>query len=440
MSEVAEQSDRSHYLADLATLQQGSAPEWLHALRQNGVNRFEAIDMPHYKQEAWRFTDIKQVIRTPFRSISDSIVPSQLKEQIQAHLYQEADWSELVFIDGVFTPELSNLNASPDGVTVSSLGDAVSNHAEMVQSHLNKIHNSTHAFSTLNDAVLGDGGFIHVGPNTVSKQPIHFLFISTGADSLATHPRTLVLLEPSSQATVLESYIGLNDDSTYFTNGVTEVSVGDNAQLTRFKIVKEGKHSFHLGTDAVHQGQDSTYTSYVLALEGQINRNEIDLKLNGRGSQCDLNGLYLNDRDRLIDNALHVTHAASNCYSRMGYKGVLDGSSKSVFTGKVLVPPDSQKTDSDQLNNNLLLSDKATIDTKPQLEIFADDVKCTHGATIGGFPPELLFYFQSRGIDPLKANGILTYGFAAEVIDRIELAPLQARMAEYVFELFSPEH
>jgi Fe-S cluster assembly protein SufD len=439
MSEVAEHTDRSHYLTDLETLKKGTAPEWLHALRQESAQRFEEIDMPHYKQESWRFTDIKPIMRTPFRSIAGSLDSSTYKEQVQPHLFDESEWSELVFIDGQYSSELSKIQSLSDGVTLSSLGEAIAGHSELVKPHLNKIHKSTHAFSTLNDAVLNDGGFVHIAANVAAEQPVHFLFISTGAESLATYPRTLIILEQSSQATMVESYIGINDASAYFTNGVTEISVGDNAQLTRYKILKEGEQSYHLGTDAVSEGQDATYTSYVVALEGQINRNEIDLKLNGRGGQCDLNGLYLNDRDRLIDNALHVTHSAAHCYSRMRYKGVLDGSSKSVFTGKVLVPPDSQKTDSDQLNNNLLLSDKATIDTKPQLEIFADDVKCTHGATIGGFPPELLFYFQSRGIDALKANGILTYGFAGEVIDRIELSPLRDRLAKYVFDLYSPE-
>ena len=237
----------------------------------------------------------------------------------------------------------------------------------------------------------------------------------------------------------MESYVGLNDAQGYLNNAVTEIVLGDNATLRRYKVVREGSAGHHLSTTKVIQGRDTNFHSFSITLAGQIVRNELDVVLRGEGSNALLSGLYLNDGDRLIDNALHVTHASPKCYSRMTYKGVLDGGSSSVFTGKVLVPQGSQRTDSDQINNNLLLSDKATIDTKPQLEIFADDVKCTHGATIGGFPPELIFYFQSRGMTAAKADAILTFGFASEIVDGIMIAPLRERLSKYVFEKYSPK-
>jgi len=237
----------------------------------------------------------------------------------------------------------------------------------------------------------------------------------------------------------VESYIGLSQTSAYLSNLVSEFVIGDNATLRRHKIVEDGAAGHHLETAAVLHGRDTKLEAFAITLAGKIVRNELDVLLAGEGSNVELKGLYLNDGDRLIDNYLHVTHAASHCYSRMGYKGVLDGASSAVFTGKVHVHPGAQKTDSNQLNNNLLLSGDATIDTKPQLEIFADDVKCTHGATIGGFPPEHLFYFQSRGMTSAMANAILTYGFASEVVHAIEVPELRARLAKYVFDKYSPK-
>jgi len=249
----------------------------------------------------------------------------------------------------------------------------------------------------------------------------------------------LSILGTSAEADIVESYVGLNDAAGYLNNAVTEIVLGDNATLRRYKVVREGDAGYHLATTKVIQGRDTNFHSFTMSLTGQIVRDELDVVLGGEGANVLLSGIYLNDGDRLIDNALRVTHASPKCYSRMAYKGVLDGTSRSVFTGKVLVPQGSQQTDSNQLNNNLLLSDKATLDTKPQLEIFADDVKCTHGATIGGFPSELIFYFRSRGMTEAMAHAILTFGFASEIVDDINIDPLRERLSKYVFAKYSPK-
>lgn len=438
MTNVAERTDRGHYETDLEQTLSLDAPSWLKDIREGAAARFADLDFPDYKQEAWRYTDVKPIVQTPFRSTGTKSV-TVAPESIAPYFYDEAGWTQLVFVDGRYSSDLSRIGELPSGIRAGSLAEAIANDEEIVRERLDQYAEATNAFVALNAGLAQDGAFVFIPDGVAHETPIHFVFVTTGMDNAASHPRNLVVLGESAEATMLETYVGLNGDAKTLTNVVSEVLLGDNAHLHRHKIVLEGDAAYHLSTAKVVQGRDSKINSFSITLSGQIVRNELDVVLNGEGANAILNGLYLNDRGRLIDNALHVTHASPKCYSRMGYKGVLDGSSAAVFTGKVLVPQDSQQTDSDQLNNNLLLSGDATIDTKPQLEIFADDVKCTHGATIGGFPSELIFYFQSRGMAADMAHAILTYGFAAEVVDEIGVGPLHDRLAKYVFDKYSPK-
>lgn len=436
MTQVAEQTDRAQYLSDFEDLTNETTLPWIAELRNEGAVAFADMEFPHYKEEGWRNTDIKPILRSGFRAASGDadVVPD-----IAAYSYDEAGFTELVFVDGRFSQALSNFSERPDELDISCLSKALLKSADALKDNLNQHVENTNAFVPLNSAFIQDGAYINIPKNTKVETPIHILYISTSKEAVVTHPRNLFIIGESSEVNIIESYIGLPDTAGYLTNGVTEIVVGDNATITRHKIIEEGAQSYHLMTTQIVQGRDSSVKTYNITLSGKIVRSELRVKLAGENGTCDLNGLYLNDQDRTIDNALFVEHAVSRCYSRMAYKGVLDGSSQAVFTGKVLVPPDSQKTDSDQLNNNLLLSGDAVIYTNPQLEIFADDVKCTHGATIGSFPPELVFYFQSRGMDAATANGILTYGFAAEIVDTIALEPLKDRLAKYVFNKYSPK-
>lgn len=436
MTQVAEQTDRAQYLADFEALNENTSLAWLADLRNEGAAAFAGMEFPHYKETAWKNTDIKPILRSKFRAVSSD--PAQTPD-LKDFSYADAGFIELVFIDGHFAPSLSTLGALPDSIHVSSLAEALAKSPELLQVHLNKHIEYTSAFVPLNTAFVQDGTYIEVPDNTKVEAPIHALYISTSQEAVVTHPRNLFIIGTSSEVSIVESYVGLPNTAAYLTNAITEIVVGDNATVVRYKIVAEGEASYHLMTTQIVEGRDSHYTNCNITVSGQIVRNELRVKLQGENGTCELNGLYLNDGNRTIDNALHIEHSISRCFSRMGYKGVLDGTSKSVFTGKVIVPPDSQQTDSNQLNNNLLLSDQATINTNPQLEIFADDVKCTHGATIGSFPPELVFYFQSRGMDAKTADGILTYGFAAEVVDEIALDPLKDRLAKYVFSKYSPK-
>ncbi len=426
-----------NFEADAGKAQALGGPAWLQAIRRAGAERFAELGLPHHRQEAWRFTNIAPIAKAGFRPALNQPGRAVTAAEVTPLLYCPS-WPRIVFVDGVYAPALTTIKKIAAGVKFGSLAEAIAAGDTALQQHLAKHATETSGFVAMNSALLHDGAYLFVPDNTVLDEPVHILHLATGAREAAAHPRNLIVLGTSAQATVVESYVGLSQ-TAYLTNLVSEIVLGDNAVLHRHKIVEEGAAGHHLETAAMVTGRDCKLEAFAITLSGQIVRNEINLTLAGEGGNAELKGLYLNDGDRLIDNYLNVTHAASHCYSRMGYKGVLDGTSSAVFTGKVFVQPGAQKTDSNQLNNNLLLSGDATIDTKPQLEIFADDVKCTHGATIGGFPPEHIFYFQSRGMTAAMANAILTYGFAAEVVHAIEVPELQARLAKYVFDKYSPK-
>jgi len=427
-----------HFEADADRAQALGGPAWLQALRSDGARRFAEIGLPHHRQEAWRFTNVSPITKAGLRPTLNQPGRALDPAEVTPLLYCPS-WPRIVFVDGVYAPALTTIKKIAAGVRFGSLAEAIATSDAIVEQHLGKHAAATNGFVSMNSALLHDGAFLHVPGGVALDEPVHILHIATGAKESAAHTRNLVVLGASATASIVESYIGLSQTAAYLSNVVSEFVLGDGATLHRHKIVEEGARGHHLESASFVQGHGTKLESFAITLAGAIVRNELNLMLAGENAHAELKGLYLNDGARLIDNHLQVTHAACHCYSRMGYKGVLDGQSNSVFTGKVHVLPGAQKTDSNQLNNNLLLSGEATIDTKPQLEIFADDVKCTHGATIGGFPREHLFYFQSRGISAAKANAILTYGFASEVVHAIGLPELRARLAKYVFDQYSPK-
>lgn len=439
VAKTVERSGREHFASALKKIDALEAPGWLKDLRRSGADRFGSTEFPNYKQEAWRFTNVTPIVQTPFTSRVAKSPPTLEPEAVKSHLYAESDWIELVFVDGFYSADLSRLNSDRGALHVGSLAESIRSDNKFLRKHLDRGMKHSSAFTSLNSAFIQDGAFFCLQPNMALDTPVHFLFITTASGPVVAHPRNLFVVGECSQATILESYVGLSHGADYLTNAVTEIVLEDGGKLERHKLVEEGADSYHLATANVRQGRDTFFKSYAVTLSGQIVRNELDVHFEGEGSEADLNGLYLNDGARLTDNALHVTHGKAHCRSRMAYKGIMDDESRAVFTGKVLVTKDSQRTDSDQLNSNLLLSDKATIDTKPQLEIFADDVKCTHGATVGSFPDELVFYFQTRGMSAEMARGILTYGFAGEILDSIEVGPLHKKLDKYIFDKYSPK-
>ena len=437
MTETAAASEKLNYLAAIEQLKTQDAPDWLTKLRDAGAARFAELNFPTRKEENWRFTNVAPLVRSNFEP-SNAPAAGIDASAIKPFVITDASWTELVFVDGFFAPDLSRLPGQ-DGVNVQPLRNAIANGDAVLQQHLGKgLNGSANIFGALNAALMQDGAFIHVNKSVAAESPIHLLYVSTGRSAAAANLRNVVALDVHAELTIVEDYVSLNGGQPYFNNVVTEAFLAEGAQLHRTKIADEHDDAFHLATMRVHQERSSGFHSQSFALNGKIVRNQLDVVLDGEGAECNCTGLYLTDGDKLVDNLVSVDHAKPNCQSWIGYKGVLDDSSRAVFSGQVMVRRDSQKTNSDQLNQNLLLSDKATIDTKPLLEIFADDVKCTHGATIGQHPKEIIFYFRSRGMSEAMARGMLTYGFADEVVSDVTLAPVRDRLEKHVFKRYSP--
>ena len=436
MSEDTATKPQKRYLADLAQQDGNGHAPWLRDIRADAKSALESTSFPHSKMEEWRHTNINAISNTHYKVAGPS--EALTADHLTGIGFGQDGWAELVFVDGQFSETLSTRPALPKGVILGGL-HALQDDATL-QQHTQKIAQSRNAYTVLNTAFLHDGAFVYVPKKVALDIPVHLLFITTaGADGCAAHVRNVIALEESSAATITTSYVGLDASANYLNNVVEEIYVGANAQLTNYKAVKEGAAGNHLATSEFLQDRDSRLMSLIVTQEGKVARNQSCVKMAGEGSECALHGLYLNDGDRLIDNVLNIHHAVPHCNSRIAYKGILGGNSKTVFTGKVNVDRIAQQTDSDQLSNNLLLSDSATIDTKPQLEIYADDVKCTHGATVGSHPEPIIFYFRSRGIDEVTARGMLTFGFADEIISEIVPEALRDRLEAYIFDKYSPK-
>ena len=411
---------------------QGSAPALLQTLRKQGMARFQALGFPTTKNEDWHFTSVAPIAERTFRPAAAGGVID--KADIDRFNFGESGWHTLVFVNGAFSKDLSSNAPLGDKVRVTSLAGAIKAGAVGIDSHMGKIATfEQHAFTALNTAFMNDGAFIEIGADAVIEQPIHLLFFSDGVG--VSHPRNLIVTARHSRATVIESYVSLGN-SAYFTNSVTEISLGEGSHLDHYKLQRESESAFHVGTVQVRQARDSQLHSFSLAVGGSLARTNIYTSLDGDAATCTLNGLYLTDGAQHVDNQTSIEHIAPNCPSHELYKGVLDGRSHGVFNGKVYVHPEAQKTDGKQSNNNLLLSPTARVDTKPQLEIFADDVKCTHGATVGRLDELAMFYLNSRGIGPETARILLTYAFAADVLETIELEPLRVQLEKMVLARF----
>jgi Fe-S cluster assembly protein SufD len=425
---------------------QPPAPEWLQSLRAQGMARFEALGFPTTKNEDWHFTSVAPIAERKFHTAMTS-EPGVSLEGRRAGIVARADlkrftfdqpaWHTLVFVNGEFSPDLSSYAGLGEKVRVNSLAKAIRSGIGRPERHLGKIAAfDNHAFTALNTAFIRDGAFIELQADAVIDQPIHLIFVSEGEDEAISHPRNLIVAAQNSRAAIIESYVSIRD-SCYFTNAVTEISLGEGARIDHYKMQRESEKSFHVGTTQTRQARDSQLHSFSFAVGGQLARTNIYTSLDGAAATCTLNGLYLTDGVQHLDNQTSIEHIAPNCPSHEVYKGVLDGRSHGVFNGKVYVHPEAQKTDGKQSNNNLLLSPNARVDTKPQLEIFADDVKCTHGATVGRLDEIAMFYLNSRGIGPETARMLLTYAFAADVLETIELQPMKEELEKMVLSRFA---
>jgi Fe-S cluster assembly protein SufD len=392
---------------------------WLRKLREDAFARFCETGFPTTHDEDWRFTNVSAIARTQFA------FPEQGKTSLPASDLKpwrmEGAAAQLVFVDGRFVRELSAFGAMPAGVTISGLKEAIEKLTPALESHLGRYLNlERDAFCALNTAFAEDGAFVHFGRGVSLDGPIHLLLVSTvAAAPRMIHPRNLLIFEQESQATVIEDYISLGGGKV-LCNSATELIADENSTITHYMLERESLDAFNVSTLRIQQERSANVASHSLLLGGGLVRNNVHPVLAGEGGECLINGLFVGDGSQHLDNFMHVEHASPHCSSRQFYNGILDGHAHGVFHGRIVVHKDAQKTDAKQTNRNLLLSDDAQIDTKPQLEIYADDVKCTHGATIGQIEENALFYLRSRGIDEVSARKLLLQAFAGQCLERMK--------------------
>ncbi|ADJ27602.1 Fe-S cluster assembly protein SufD [Nitrosococcus watsonii] len=417
----------------------GSNLPWLRELRQQALARFISLGFPGPKHEDWKYTRVRTLAETAFTSAVSSSIAVSL-EQCQRYFLAETPCFRLVFVDGGFAPGLSEVADLPAGAVVGNLASCFKQQAESLRGVLASYADyQNQPFTALNTAFMADGAYLYLPPRTVLTKPVHLIFLTTGrSKAVVTHPRNLIVLEPESELTVIEHHAGLND-AVYFTNTVTEIVVGKGASVEHIKLQEESAKSFHIATVQVQQEQDAQFLSRNLALGGRLARNDINSVLAGEGAGCILEGLYALDGVRHVDNHTRVDHQQPHTTSQEFYKGILEGKSRAVFNGKVIVHPHAQKADACQANRNLLLSEGAEVDTKPELEIYADDVKCAHGATVGQLDKDQIFYLRSRGMKEDAARQLLTYAFVEEIARRIKLRPIRTRIEHRLSAQFSEQ-
>jgi Fe-S cluster assembly protein SufD len=404
-------------------------PRWLQSLRQEAFARFAETGFPTTHDEDWRFTNVAAVASTSFELAG---LESIKKEQLES--FGTSQFScRLVFLNGLFSQELSTVPALPKGVTVGSLAAQLKNDPTSTEQHLGRYLNiERDAFAALNTSLIEDGIYVHVPRGVVIEIPIYVLYVTVpGSTPTMNHPRNLIVAEESSQVTVVEDYVSLGEGIT-FSNAATELVAGDNAHVSHYMIVREGEQAYNFSTLRIQQGRHANVATHSLLLSGALVRNNVHPVLAGEGSECLINGLFMANLRQHMDNYMLVEHASPHCDSRQFYNGILNGQSHGVFHGRIIVHKDAQKTDAKQTNRNLLLSDDAQIDTKPQLEIYADDVKCTHGATIGQFDDNALFYLRSRGLAEAAARHVLLLAFANECLNRMNSPQVRDHLEKLV--------
>ena len=404
-------------------------PAWISRIRREGVERFQTLGFPTTRDEEWRFTSVAPIAEECF-ALADDGLSSVTRGDLAPFEWRGEPAATLVFVNGRYAEAISSVGLLPRGVRVESLATAIARPTRELEAHVNRVAiGDRHAFAALNAAFLADGAFVHVPDSTIVEPPIHLLFLSTGeARPTMAHPRVLIVMGTNSQATIVETYGGAAGARHYLTNAVTDVAADENAILNHYKVQRENPSAFHIGAMTLRAGKNANLACHSITLGGALVRNDVTAVLDGEGAGCTLNGLYLSDGTRLVDNHTTIDHAKPHCGSREVYKGILADRARAVFNGKIVVRPDAQKTDAKQTNKALLLSEDAQIHTKPQLEIFANDVKCTHGAAIGQMDDEAIFYLRARGLSEHEARHMLIRAFAGGVLDQMPLEPLRSRI------------
>ena len=407
------------------------SPGVLHDLRGRGRRSFASLGLPSRRQEEWRFTRLKGLQETTFE------MPPRVAPRLAIDSWRVAGSHLMVFVDGVFDPDLSNVGGLPDGVVVSNLVLASAVNSELVEDHLGSLAPlEHHPFAALNTALLADGALIYLPKRAFVKEPIQLLFVA-GAEGRSTlsAPRILIVADSGSRATVVENHVGAGGAS--LSCPVNEIVLGESAMLEHIVVQEEGMGASHLAVRQIHVAAGGRYSGQAVSLGGDLARTDIGVVLDGESAEASLDGFYLTDGTQQADTHITVRHAKANCNSFQLYKGILGGSSRAVFNGRIIVDQDAQKSDAKQSNRNLVLSDNAIVNSNPQLEIFADDVRCTHGSTIGRLDEEAIFYLRTRGIGRDEARSLLTLAFAGEVLDRMPVAQVRERLVSEIADRLS---
>jgi Fe-S cluster assembly protein SufD len=410
-------------------------PDSIRALRESAIARFSELGFPTTRRgnEEWKYTDVSSIAKASYASLVPLPTDRVAAKTLDQHIMGGSVWNRLVFVDGHWLPDLSWLPSLPPEVMAMSIAKAMTSQPDLITDDLAQ-HASFQesGFTALNTAFLQDGALLTIPEGVEVEEPIHLIFLSSGQEQgSVSHPRTLVTLGAHAKATVIESYGGLVD-GPYFTNAVSEFVLGPGAHLESFHLQQHGHQAYHVGSTQVKLANDSSFVAGAFDFGGTLSRNTLSVALEGTGSSCNLYGLYMTNDGQHVDNQVFVDHAAPHTTSRQLYKGVLNGRSRGVFHGSITVRQNAQKTDALQMDKNLLLSDDAEADTKPALWIYADDVKCGHGATCGKLDDTAMFYLRSRGLDETSARRMLIHAFANEILDNVVLTPLRVHLEQFV--------
>jgi Fe-S cluster assembly protein SufD len=401
----------------------GAGLAWMTRLRDSAMSALQQQGFPDTRIEAWKYTDLRSLGRHAFTPAPASGVITG--PALEPWLFDHEPMHRLVFVDGRFAPQLCPFQTLLTGATLTSLAAVLEQRPDELENVLGRtLDTNRPGFDTMNTAFLQDGAYLKLEQNASLVQPVHLLFISTGLAERMTTVRNVITAGPGSSATVIESWVALGDE-VCLTNTITEIVLGENASLEHYKLEQESDSATHIGGTYVRQQRDSRFTSHSIALGGRLVRNELDVSIAGRGAECALNGLTITHGRQHVDNNTRINHHQPYATSNEWYKGILDDRSRTVFSGRIVVHPDAQKTRAQQSNHSLLLSTDAEADARPQFEIYADDVQCTHGCTVGALDGDALFYLRTRALDSETARKLLVYAFAADVLERMRLEPVR---------------
>lgn len=438
MTQAPAKYDR--YTTDHETFQRAAGvdrPAWVRRLSDRAFVRFSELGLPTARKgnEKWKYTNVAPIARAEFGYALDSGPNGITSADLRRTAPWNDSWTNLVFVNGHYSESLSDIPAAGNGLTVTGLAAATETQGDSVESRLGRYASlNDDAFTALNTAFVSDGAFVRVPDGAELESPVHLVFVSTEeSEPQVSHPRVLVVAGTGSRATVIETYIG-PDKGRYFTNAVAEVAVGEGAKVDHYRLLLESEAAYHVGASRVHVSDGGSFRSGSFQKGPGLGRYDLHVLLDGPGAYCELNGLYMTSGSQHMDNLINIDHAKPHTTSRLYYKGILDGSSRAVFGGTVWVRKDAQKTDAMQSDKNLVLSPDAEVDSKPALFIYADDVKCGHGATAGNIDKETVFYMRSRGIDLETASQLLIYGFASEVIDTVKVDSLRSYLERSFLE------